>query len=170
MAHLVFLGFGNERAVVERLAQDPRFAGRLHVLNAVPPSELLEMIAGADVDAVPLQKSSLNHWLCTPNKLWESLTAGVPVVVSDFPAMHEIVLDGPDGSLGEICEPSDPPSIGAAICRILALAPEGRAALRERCLHAAQTRWNWETESVGLLDLYAGLAAEQGRAAHAASA
>jgi glycosyltransferase involved in cell wall biosynthesis len=122
------------------------------------------------VDAVPLQKSSLNHWLCTPNKLWESLTAGVPVVVSDFPAMHSIVLEDPDGSLGEICEPADPASIGAAICRILALDPEHRAALRQRCLHAAQTRWNWETESVGLLDLYAELAAEHGRAADATPA
>jgi glycosyltransferase involved in cell wall biosynthesis len=166
-AHLVFLGFGRERDVVDRLARDARFDGRVHVVDAVPPSALLDMIVGADVDAVPLQKSSMNHWLCTPNKLWESLTAGVPVVVSDFPAMRRIVLDDPDGPLGEVCEPADPGSIGAAIRAILSLDPEERAALRERCHQSALTRWNWETESVGLLALYQELPAEQGRATDA---
>ena len=88
--HLVLLGFGD----VERLGIDPHdfgLAGRLHLLEAVSPDELLGWVAGADVDAMPLQHSSLNHWLCTPNKLWESLAAGVPVVVSDFPVMRKIV-------------------------------------------------------------------------------
>ena len=114
-AHLIYLGFGSHRAAVDRLAADPRFDGRIHVLDAVPPNELLEMIAGADVDAIPLQHSTLNHWLCTPNKLWESLTARIPVVVSDFPAMRRIVRDDPAGPLGEVCDPADPGSIGAAI-------------------------------------------------------
>ncbi|MGH2464960.1 MAG: glycosyltransferase, partial [Candidatus Limnocylindrales bacterium] len=156
--HLVYLGYGGQLGTVDRLAADLRFGGRIHVLDAVPPEALLEMVAGADLDAIPLQHSTLNHWLCTPNKLFESLTAGVPVVVSDFPVMRAIVRDDPAGPLGEVCDPADPASIGAAIRRILELDPAARAALRAACRTAANERWNWETESRGLLNLYAGIA------------
>lgn len=156
-AHLVYLGYGGQRPAVDRLAADPRFRGRVHVLNAVPPEGLLEIVAGADVDAIPLQHSSLNHWLCTPNKLFESLAAGVPVVVSNFPVMRAIVRDDPAGPLGEVCDPAEPASIGAAIRTIIELDPGAREALHERCRTAARERWNWETESRGLLNLYADL-------------
>ena len=157
-AHLVYLGYGALRDTVRRIVTEPKFQGRLHVLPAVPPDELLDWVAGADVDAIPLQHSSLNHYLCTPNKLFESLTAGVPVVISDFPVMREIVRDDPGGPLGEACEPREPGSIGLALRVILDLDPGARAALRGRCLTAARERWNWERESTGLIELYADLA------------
>ena len=156
--HLVYLGYGGLRATVDELVADPRAAGRIHVVDAVPPDELLEMVAGADVDVIPLAHSSLNHWLCTPNKLFESLAAGVPVVCSDFPVMRSIVLDGRWGSLGRVCDPSDAASIGAAIRAILDLAPADREALRARCSKASREDWNWERESTRLIELYRDLA------------
>jgi hypothetical protein len=42
---------------------------------------------------------------------------------------------------------------------LLGRPPDERASLRERCLGAARDRWNWETESARLVDLYADLAA-----------
>lgn len=156
-AHLVLLGFGGTRPEVEKLVAEPRFGGRLHMIDAVPPGELLEWVSSADLDVIPLQHSTLNHWLCTPNKLWESLAAGVPVVVSDFPSMRPVVLDDPAGLLGAVCEPADPSSIATAIRAVTDLPPDERAALRVRCLEVAHTRWNWETESAALLELYAGL-------------
>ena len=156
--HLALLGFGD----VARLGVDPaapRSDGRVHVLDAVPPSELLEWVAGADVDVMPLQRSTLNHWLCTPNKLWESLAAGVPVVVSDFPVMRGIVLDDPAGPLGGVCQPDDPSSIATAIRAIVEEPADERAGIRARCRLAADERWNWETESARLVELYASLRA-----------
>jgi glycosyltransferase involved in cell wall biosynthesis len=155
--HAAFLGYGAMRAELQQLTVDPRFGGRLHLIDAVPPSELLDWVAGADADVIPLQRSTLNHWLCTPNKLWESLSAGVPVVVSDFPGMRRIVLDDPAGPLGAVCDPADPGSIAAALRTIIELPPGDRAALRARCLGAADVRWNWEAESSQLVRLYADL-------------
>ena len=153
-AHLALLGFGGIRNELETLVTEPRFDGRLHLVDAVPPGELLDWVAGADVDVIPLQRSTLNHWLCTPNKLWESLAAGVPVVVSDFPAMRPIVLDDPAGALGAVCDPADPASIASAIRTIIASPPEPRSELRRRCLEAAHVRWNWEQESATLVEFY----------------
>ena len=161
--HLALLGFGDLR----KLGVDPddaRSDGRVHVLEAVPPNDLLEWVAGADVDVMPLQRSSLNHWLCTPNKLWESMAAGVPVVASDFPVMRGIVLDDPAGALGGVCRPDDPSSIADAILSILEGSPEARTRVRERCRLAARERWNWETESARLVDLYASLGDSDGQA------
>jgi glycosyltransferase involved in cell wall biosynthesis len=127
-------------------------------VEAVSPTELLGWVSEADVDVMPLQRSSLNHWLCTPNKLWESLAAGVPVVVSDFPVMSKIVIDDPSGPLGAVCDPADPASLAVAIRSVLESTPADRVSLRARCRDAALERWNWETESARLIDLYGDLA------------
>jgi glycosyltransferase involved in cell wall biosynthesis len=153
-AHLVLLGVGSTQVALEGLASQPRFGGRIHVLAAVPPDVLLEWVAGADVDVVAIQRSSLNHYLCTPNKLWESLAAGVPVVVSDFPTMRHLVLEDPAGLLGGVCDPARPASIAAAVIAVINRADEERGRLKERCLQVAHERWNWETESARLVGLY----------------
>ena len=156
--HAVYLGYGSLRPALDELARDPRFAGRLHVLDAVPPDELIEWVASADVGVMAIAPSTLNHRLSTPNKLFECLAAGTPVVVSDLPEMRRIVLGDPVGPLGEVCAPGDPVDLARAIRAILERPPEELAALRARCLRAAHERWNWERESAALLELYAELA------------
>jgi len=158
--HVVYLGYGSLESELREMAADPRFGGRLHVLKAVSPDVLPAWVASADVGVMAIQASTLNHRLSSPNKLFESIAAGLPVVVSDFVEMRRIVLDDPDGPLGAVCDPADPASIADAIRSILDLDPAARADLRARCLRAAHDRWNWETESAKLVDLYASLAAE----------
>jgi glycosyltransferase involved in cell wall biosynthesis len=152
--HGVLLGFGSMRDELQALAAEERFGGRLHVLDAVSPDELLGWVAGADVDVIPVQPSTFNNQIGLPNKLWESLAAGVPVVVSDLPELRRVVLEDPKQPLGATCDPTSPASIAAAIRAIVDLPPDERAALRRRCLDAAYRRWNWETEGEGLLALY----------------
>lgn len=152
--HVVLLGYGEFRDELQRLAAHERFADRVHMLDAVPPTELLGWVAGADVGIVAVQESSLNHLLSTPNKLWECLAAGVPVVVSDFQVMREIVLGDPTGPLGAVCDPAQPASIAAAIRDIIDPSDDDLSTMRRRCLQSAHDRWNWETESVKLLALY----------------
>ncbi|GIW20615.1 MAG: hypothetical protein KatS3mg065_0911 [Chloroflexota bacterium] len=152
--HGVFLGFGPLRGWLEAMARDPGLAGRLHVLDPVTPEAVPAWVAGADAAVMPIGPGTLNHRLSTPNKLFESLAAGVPVVASAFPAMRRILLEDPLGPLGAVCDPTDPRSIAAAIRSILELPPEERAALRARCRRSALERWNWETEGAKLVRLY----------------
>jgi glycosyltransferase involved in cell wall biosynthesis len=154
----VYLGYGSQRAMLDELAADSRYGGRIHVLDAVSPGELGPWVASADVGVIAIQASTLNHRLSTPNKLFEGLAAGLPVVVSNFPEMREIVLGDPLGPLGGVCRPDDPVDIARAISSILDAPPAERAALRGRCLAAAHARWNWEAEVDGLRRLYADLA------------
>jgi glycosyltransferase involved in cell wall biosynthesis len=164
-AHVAYLGYGASRPEVDGLVADPRFGGRLHVVDAVDPSVLLEWVTGADVGVIPGQRSTLNHLLSSPNKLFESLAAGIPVAIMDFPYVHELVLDNPDGPLGTVCDPADPASIALAVRAIIELPAGERDALRARCLRAAHERWNWESESARLVALYAELADQPGSSA-----
>jgi glycosyltransferase involved in cell wall biosynthesis len=152
-AHLVFLGYGS--AILGPILADPRLAGRVHYLPAVPPDEVVAWVAGADVDTMLIAATDLNKYLSTPNKLFESLAAGVPIVASDFPEMRRVVADVPGGALGVLCDPADPAAIASGLRSILDAGTPEREALRARCLRAAHERWNWETESRKLLELYA---------------
>ena len=99
---------GRSKRPSRELAAEPRFGGRLHVLKAVSPDVLPAWVASADVGVMAIQASTLNHRLSSPNKLFESIATGLPVVVSDFLEMRRIVLDDPDGPLGAVCDPADP--------------------------------------------------------------
>ena len=156
-AHLVFLGFGPGTAEVRELAAQPRFAGRIHLLDPVPPMDVVRWVASADIAAMAIQATNRSYYLSTPNKMFEAFAAGVPVAASDFPGFRSIVADDPDGPLGELCDPADPSSIGRAIRALIELSPEDRADLSARVRKAARERWNWETESARLVELYADL-------------
>jgi glycosyltransferase involved in cell wall biosynthesis len=160
MAHVhgVVMGYGPLRDEIEERARSELYGGRLHVLDAVPPDELLPWVASADVGIVAIHRSTLNHWLSTPNKLFECIAAGTPVVASDFPEIRRVVMD-PDGPLGVLCDPADVAQVVEAVRSLVDVAPDEREAMRARCLNAAHRRWNWETESAKLVGLYADLVA-----------
>jgi glycosyltransferase involved in cell wall biosynthesis len=156
-AHLVFLGYGPLEATLRAAAVEPALAGRVHVLKAVAPEVLDRWVSGADVGMCTVLPSTLNHRISTPNKLFESIGAGVPVVGSDFATMRDILLGDPDGSLGAVCDPTSPEEVATAIHSILSMSASDRAALRARCIRAAAARWNWEAQASRLTELYRSL-------------
>jgi glycosyltransferase involved in cell wall biosynthesis len=151
-AHLVFLGY--RARFIEPILRDRRFEGRVHYLPAVDPADVVAWVSGADVDVMAIRPVDLNSRLSVPNKLFESIAAGVPVVSTDLPERRSIVLDSRFGPLGALCDASSPASIASAIRAILEQDEPSRAAQRARILEAARLRWNWETEAAPLLELY----------------
>jgi glycosyltransferase involved in cell wall biosynthesis len=159
--HLAFMGFGSlvEWLRTERL--DPRYEGRVHLLDAVPPDQLPLWLVDVDVAVAPIQASTLNHRLSSPNKVFEAIAAGTPVAGSDFPEFRRVILDPDFGPLGTVFEPSRPDDIARAVRSLLDLNEGERRALRARCRAAFEARWNWETESRRLLGVYDSLIAHE---------
>jgi glycosyltransferase involved in cell wall biosynthesis len=150
-AELVLMGYGVlEAQLPARITASPA-ADRIHVLPAVPPEELHDWIASADVAAMPIQPTTLNHRLTTPNKLFEAMAAGVPVVASDLPGMASIVTET---ACGVLCDPTDPAAIAAAIRSILDLPAEDRAAIGQRGARAVAATYNWDSQAEILLAEY----------------
>ena len=158
-AHLALMGYGELRTTLSRRSKEAGFGGRLHILDPVPPADLLPWVASADVGAMAMSRDTLNLYLSTPNKLFECLAAGTPVVVSDFPAVRAIVAGERDRPLGAVCDPSDSVSVMRAILSILDLDAQASVELRQRCEAAARDRWNWELESDKLIAAYQALSA-----------
>jgi glycosyltransferase involved in cell wall biosynthesis len=153
-AELVLMGYGVLEPELRAAAADPASGGRVHVMAAVPPQDLHAWVASADVAAMAIQASTLNHRLTTPNKLFEAMAAAVPVVSADLPGMATIVREV---DFGRLCDPADPASIADAIRSLLAASPEEIARLRANARHAAHERYNWEAQAELLLAEYQGL-------------
>jgi len=153
-AHLVLMGYGPGRDEYAKAAGRLGLQDRVHVLDPVPPADLLPWVASADVGVVLHPGSRLNDYNKTPNKLFECIAAGTPVVASDFPLMRRFVLGDPGGSLGMVCDPSRVEDVASALRSILGLDPHATESMRARCVAAAQNHWNWQSESSRLTGLY----------------
>jgi len=150
-AILVLMGFGPlEKHFVDETSRPP-YLGRVRMLPAVPPADLLRWSASSDVLVMAIQPTTLNHRYTTPQKLFESLAAGVPVVASDLPGMAPIVRAT---GAGVVCDPTSPHAIAEAIKAVIDAPPSERLAMRDRALRAAHERYNWEAQLETLFGIY----------------
>jgi glycosyltransferase involved in cell wall biosynthesis len=148
---LVMLGFGPWAEQLRARDREPRFAGRHYTLPAVHPDDVPAWTASADVSIIAVPANSLNQRLSTPNKFWESLTAGTPVVVGrDLEVMRRIVEDD---RLGAVADPADPSDLARGLAEVLDQPPSELSAMRQRALDATRDRYNWETAVIGYLAL-----------------
>ena len=157
-AVLALLGYGALRDRLEALADVQPYRGKVYLLPPVPPSELLEWTASADVLVMAIQPTSLNHRYTTPQKLFEAIAAEVPVVAADLPGMAEVVRSTETGVL---CDPTSHAAIAAGIRTVLEASPAERAAFRERARRAADRTYNWESQVATLFGVYTGLLAQE---------
>ena len=79
--HIVILGFG---ADVQSVRDATKRLPNVHYHPAVPGDMLLRYTAAADAALMMIEDVSLSYRYCYPNKYCESLTAGVPLICSDF--------------------------------------------------------------------------------------
>jgi glycosyltransferase involved in cell wall biosynthesis len=150
-ACLVLLGFGVWLERCRTRDREPRFAGRHFTLPAVHPDELAWWTASADASLLTLPPVSLNQRESTPNKFWESLLVGTPVVVGPgLDVMARIV----DAAAAGIVAPSlEPDALAEAIRSVLDVNPLERAARRRRVAAVAAERYTWPSAASRYRDL-----------------
>lgn len=146
--HLVLLGDGGLRQPLIAQAQAAGTGERLHWFPPVPHEAVPATIATADCSTLMFTPDALNYQFALPNKFFEAVAAGVPLVYGTTQEVNRLAREY---DLGVGCDPSDPRSIAEAITTVLE--PETNARFRA---NAVKTReiLNWETEEKKLIELY----------------
>jgi glycosyltransferase involved in cell wall biosynthesis len=146
---VVFIGYGRLREWLRGEA-DLR-PGRVVVLDAIPPGELLEHTVDADIGFVGQPGRTLNQRLNLANKFFEYLQTAVPVVVAEGTAHCQATQELAVGRCVDIDRPA---SIAAAIADLLDAPVEERERLRAHAREIGLTRYTWELQQAGLVQRY----------------
>lgn len=132
----------------DELARRPGWA-RIEHRGWLDRVEVARVLGGALAGIVTFLPEP-NHIESQPNKMFEYMSAGIPVVASDFPLWRDIV----EGNRCGLCvDPRDPMAIARAI-DWLASHPEEARAMGTNGRRAVEERFNWSVEERKLVALY----------------
>lgn len=147
--HLVLLGDGQLWHNLQRLVGQRGLQEQVHLHPAVAQAELLAVTAAADAGVIPYQGICLNNYYCTPNKLFEFVAAGLPILASDLPELRRLVEDQ---QIGRVADLSTPAAIATAIADFFA--DEQRLLRWRDNLLEVRRELSWEREGERLKRIY----------------
>jgi glycosyltransferase involved in cell wall biosynthesis len=158
---LLIMGTGAYKTVVEQRIRRSPLKNRVYFPDPVPYRELLGYTREADIGVSILQNICLNNYLSLSNKFFEYLSAGLPVVFSDFPEYRKLILENRVGLLVDERSPSD---VAAALNRLI----ENPALCRQMSRNAVRMirdKYNWALEEKKLTQVYRRLSASRRKSA-----
>jgi glycosyltransferase involved in cell wall biosynthesis len=136
------------RGLREKIARLKGF-DRTDLFGVLDRSEIASLLGRTRVGLVPLHRMP-NFVDSLPVKLFEYMSAGVPVVATDFPLWRQIV----DGcGCGLLVDPPDGGNLARAI-EYLLTHPEEARQMGARGQRAVAYDYNWKTEEKQLLAFY----------------
>lgn len=99
---LIILGDGLLLNRLQTKVKSNELSERVYFHPAVPQKNLLAFTAAADAGIIPYQATCLNNYFCTPNKLFEFISAGIPILASDLPEIQKLVEAHQIGLVGDM--------------------------------------------------------------------
>lgn len=148
--YLVLIGGGESVLELKKLAEKSSTRDRIKFIPTVPLNELLSYTAAADVGVIQMLNTSLNNYYSMPNKVFEYMSVGLPVVSPDFPELKQLLKEV---QCGVVFDPEDPEDIAQAIREILS-DPQKAKKMGENGQRAFDKKYNWEVEEKKLIELY----------------
>lgn len=111
--------------------------------------DMAKMLSESKAGIVTFLESP-NHVNAQPNKIFEYMSAGLPVIASNFKLWKEIV----EGSECGICvNPESPKQISEAIAKIIEN-DEIAKQMGEKGVKAVKEKYNWANEEKKLIEIY----------------
>lgn len=154
-AVLVAMGYG---PLASWLQEQARRHSNIHLHPAVAPDRLLDLTAGAEFGLSLIEPTSLSYEYCMPNKLFEYVMAGCPVLVSPTSEQRDFVRHH---GIGEVAEAMSVEAVQQAALRLMARP----AAALQAALARTSAEYCWEHQERTLEDIYCrALGLDQGRA------
>lgn len=139
-AALHIAGTGDVMDEMIRLALQLKVQHKVVFLGRIPFDELAAITRRAAVGISFEESIGLNYQYALPNKLFDYIHAGIPVLVSDLPSMREVV-DAYE--VGEVLLSRQPEQVAAQLQQMLD--KDRQHVWRANCQAAAQIL-NWQLE------------------------
>ncbi len=127
------------------LADELAVADRVHVIAPVDNTEVIDYLSGGTFGVHPLLPGAPNHEMALPNKLFEYLHAGLPIIVSNCAAMSRFVTEH---DVGRVFTFGDLDSLAQAIRDTLVDPDEGQ---QRRTALAKEFCWQAEEPTIAAL-------------------
>jgi len=125
---------------------------RIKFVNAVPSHEVVNICRFADVGIAPIKNICKSYYLSLPNKIFEYIHAGIPVLSSDFPEMKSIINEY---NIGLTFDVEDAIKISKVIDTLF----NNNELYNIFCDNSkiAAEILNWDVEQIKLIELYQNL-------------
>jgi len=148
-AELWLAGDGDITQQLKQLVGDLKLEAKVKFLGRLPISELNAITRQADLGISLEEDLGLNYRFALPNKLFDYIQAGVPVLVSNLPEMKRIVEHYQIGVVAETHQRKELASIITA-----ALSDQEKIAVWKQNLRIAAKELCWENEEKILQKIY----------------
>lgn len=149
-AELWLAGDGDLTAQLKQLVEELELESKVKFLGRLPLNKLSEVTRQADLGISLEEDLGLNYRFALPNKLFDYIQAGVPVLVSNLPEMKRIVEHYQIGAIAETHQRKD-----LAETIKMALFDQKKNALWKNNLKLAAKELCWENEEEILHQIYA---------------
>ncbi|MFM7310780.1 MAG: glycosyltransferase [Flavobacteriales bacterium] len=147
-AILVIVGDGRDIARMKQEAQRPELLNRIVFYPKQPIERLRAFTRHASIGLSLDKPTHLNYKFSLPNKLFDYMHAGVPVLISDLPETGRIVRDY---GIGEIISSHEPAVIAAQLNDMLA---SDQLKQMQHACEQASFLFNWHQESKVVMDIF----------------
>ena len=141
--NIVFMGYGPMQPIIKTYEERHP---NIHFQPAVSQSEVAKYTSSADVGLSILENTCLSIYYSLPNKLFEYIVSGLPVIISDLPEMAKIVDDNDIGWKVPVDEES--------IIKLIKGISLHDIAQKKRNVLNCRDQFNWETEEKVLKAAY----------------
>lgn len=143
-ASLVLMGYGE---LFDWVVTQSSESKNIYVHKAVSPTDLHAITSSADFGLSIFEPTSLSHEYSAPNKLFEYIMGGVPVLVSNTVEQRKVVQQF---GIGEVTTALTPDAIRAAARRLLSSDRSNFKAGLEQARH----EYCWERQEIVLEHVY----------------
>jgi glycosyltransferase involved in cell wall biosynthesis len=154
----LIIGNGDLFEIIKSKISRLGLTGKVKMLGMIPFDDLPGFSQMADVGISIEKDSNISYRYCLPNKIFDYINAGVPVLVSKLPEMKSIVEKY---NVGAFLESYEPNAIADAIRSFFS--DPARLRLWKSNLSQVAEELNWENEEKVLLSLYNNIKAEAGK-------
>jgi glycosyltransferase involved in cell wall biosynthesis len=151
-ARMLLAGTFEDEELEQSVRQIPGWE-RVQYEGQCSRAEVARLLSKASVGLL-LFHAAANHEDCMPNKLFEYMAAGLPVIIADTMNCKSIIVDN---DCGLVVDPRDVDAIAAAISYLVEN-PAIAAAMGERGKRLTLEQYQWSSEARKLTSLYARIA------------